>query len=80
MTRVSPINTLAGCKLNSKNPKQLPTRHAPIITISLTPNIIPTTVKNANIIVVTVVDNPSIPSVKLTAFVVPSKTKIANGI
>ena len=71
---------MAGCKLNNKNPKQAPTRVAPTKTISFTPKIIPTVVKNANIIVVTVVASPSIPSVKFTAFVVPSKTNIANGI
>ena len=44
------------------------------------PNITPITVKAVIIIVVTLVANPSIPSVKFTAFVVPNNTNIANGI
>ena len=74
------MNTFAGCKLNSKNAKHIPIKLTPIITISLTPKIIPITVKHVNIIVVTDVLNPSIPSVKLIAFVVPSITNMVNGM
>ena len=43
-------------------------------------NIVAITVKHVIIIVLTLDDNPSIPSVKFIAFVVASITKIANGI
>ena len=43
------------------------------------PKSIDITVKQVNIIAVTLVDSPSIPSVKLTAFVVASITNTANG-
>ena len=52
----------------------------PNIVTSFIPNIIDITVKQVIIIVVTLVESPSIPSVKLTAFVVASITKIANGM
>ena len=42
-------------------------------------NIIDMTVKNVIIIAVTLVANPSIPSVKFIAFVIASITNIANG-
>ena len=77
---VSPINTLAGWRLNIKNPKQAPIKIVPANVTSLIPNIILIDTRQVKIIVVTLVDNPSIPSVKLTAFVVPNKTNIANGI
>ena len=67
-------------KLNIKNPKQAPTIILPNTTISFTSNIIAITVKHVVIIAATLALNPSIPSVKLTAFVVASITKIANGI
>lgn len=77
---VSPINTFAGCKLNIKKPKHAPINIVPNIVISFTPNIIPITVRHVIIIVVTLVESPSIPSVKLTAFVVANITTTANGI
>ena len=77
---VSPINTFAGCKLNNKNPKQVPIKTQPIKVTSVTPKIILITVSAVIIIVVTLVAKPSIPSVKFTALVVPSITTIANGI
>ena len=77
---VSPINIFAGCKLNNKNAKHIPIKLAPNTTISFTPVTIPITVKQVNIIVVTDVLNPSIPSVKFIALVVASITTIENGI
>ncbi len=77
---VSPIITFAGCKLNTKNARQLPIKILPNIVISFIPKIIPMTVKQVRIMVVTLVDSPSIPSVKLTAFVVARSTTTANGI
>ena len=77
---VSPIKILAGCKLNIKNPNTAPITTLPKITTSEVPFIIAIAVKHAIIIHDTDDDNPSIPSVKLIAFVVASITKIANGI
>ena len=77
---VSPIITFAGCKLKTKNAKQLPIKILPKIVISFIPKIIPITVKQVRIMVVTLVDKPSIPSVKLTALVVARSTTTANGI
>ena len=77
---VSPINAFAGYMLNIKNANTAPIVIAPNITISFTPNIVAIIVKHVIIIADTVDDNPSIPSVKFTAFVVPSITNIANGI
>ena len=74
------MKTFAGCKLNSKNAKQIPIKLAPNTTISFTSIIIPITVNHARIIVVTEVLSPSIPSVKLIAFVVASITNIVKGI
>lgn len=76
---VSPINTLAVFKLNIKNPKHAPTIILPNTIISLISNIIAITVKHVVIIADILVLSPSIPSVKLTAFVVPSITNITNG-
>ena len=76
---VSPINTFAGCMLNNKNPKTTPITIVPNITTSFTSKIIPITVKQVIIIVETVGHNPSTPSVRFIAFVVPSITNIANG-
>ena len=67
-------------RLNIKKPKHAPTIMLPNTTISLTSKIIAITVKQVVIIAETLVLSPSIPSVKFTAFVVPSITKIANGI
>ena len=67
-------------KLNNKNPKHAPIKMLPNIVTYFIPNIIDITVKQVIIIVVTLVESPSIPSVKLTAFVVASITKIANGM
>ena len=77
---VSPINTLAGCRLNIKNPNTAPTTTLPKIPISSIPNNIPIIVKHVIIIAETLEDNPSIPSVKFIAFVVAKITIIANGI
>ena len=66
--------------MNIKNPKHAPINIVPNIVISFTPNIIPITVRHVIIIVVTLVESPSIPSVKLTAFVVANITTTANGI
>ena len=77
---VSPINTCAVFKLNIKNPKHAPIIMLPNTTISFTSKMIATTVRHVVIIAAILVLNPSIPSVKLTAFVVASITKIANGI
>ena len=77
---VSPIITLAVCKLNTKNPKHAPTTTPPNTVISFMSSIIATTVKNVIIIAQTLLASPSTPSVKFTAFVVPSITNIANGI
>ena len=66
--------------VNIKNAKLHPHTIVPKIITSLILNITPITVKQAIIIVVTLVANPSIPSVKLTAFVVASITIIAKGI
>ena len=74
---MSPINTCAGCKLNNKNPSADPITIQPKIVVSFTFHIIDITVNAVKIIVVTLVDNPSIPSVKLTAFVVDKITATA---
>lgn len=66
--------------MNNKNAKHIPIKLAPNTTISFTPVTIPITVKQVNIIVVTDVLNPSIPSVKFIALVVASITTIENGI
>ena len=52
---VSPIITFAGCKLNTKNARQLPIKILPNIVISFIPKIIPMTVKQVRIMVVTLV-------------------------
>ena len=77
---VSPIITLDGYKLNNKNPKHAPDSALPNKVTSLQSKIIAITVRQVKIIVVTLLDKPSIPSVKLIAFVVASITKIANGM
>ena len=66
--------------MNNKNARHIPIKLAPKTTNSFTPNVTPITVKHVKIIVVTDVLNPSIPSVKLIAFVVASITNIVNGI
>ena len=66
---VSPINTLAGCKLNIKNPSTLPITILPKTDISFIPAVIPIMVKQVIIIADTLEESPSIPSVRLTAFV-----------
>ena len=76
---VSPINTFAGCKLNIKNPKTDPITILPNTETSVTPLNIPITVRHVIIIVDTLEDNPSIPSVKFIAFVVAKITHIAAG-
>lgn len=68
---VSPMNTFAGCRLNIKNPSTAPMTILPNNDISATPNKIPITVKQVIIMVHTLDESPSIPSVKLMAFVVP---------
>mgnify|MGYP000171840441 CR=1 FL=1 len=77
---VSPINTLAGCKLNTKNPKVAPITALPNIDTSGTLNVIPIITKHVIISELTLDDKPSIPSVKFIAFVVASITTIANGM
>lgn len=73
---VSPINTLAVFRLNIKNPKHDPTIILPKTITSFTSKIIAITVKHVAIIADILVLNPSIPSVKFIAFVVPSITNI----
>ena len=70
---------MAVFKLNIKNPKHAPITMLPKTTISFTSNIIATTVKHVVIIAEILVLNPSIPSVKFTAFVVPNITNITKG-
>ncbi len=77
---MSPIKIFAGCKLNIKNPRHAPQREHPIITISCTPCFAAITERHAIIIIEIEAPNPSIPSVKFTAFVAASITNIANGI
>ena len=77
---VSPINTFAGCKLNIKKPRTEPITMLPNIEISVKLYCIPIIVKQVIIIAETLDESPSIPSVKFTAFVVASITKIAKGI
>ena len=77
---VSPINTLAVFKLNIKNPKHEPTIILPNTITSLTSKIIAITVKHVAIIADILVLNPSIPSVRFIAFVVPNITNITKGI
>ena len=77
---VSPINTLAVFRLNIKNPKHDPTIILPKTITSFTSKIIAITVKHVAIIADILVLNPSIPSVKFIAFVVPSITNITKGI
>ena len=77
---VSPINTLAGYILNIKNANTAPITIAPNTTISFTPSIVAIIVKHVIIIVHTLGDKPSIPSVKFIALVAPNNTNIANGI
>lgn len=74
------MNIWAGCKLNNKNPSPAPTTIHPNIVVSFIFHIIDITVKHVNIIVVTLVASPSIPSVKFTAFVVAKITTTANGM
>ena len=74
---VSPMNTCAGYILNNKNPKLVPIIIDPNIVVSFIFHIIEIMVNVAIINVVTPVDNPSIPSVKFTAFVVPNITNRA---
>ena len=77
---VSPINTLAVFRLNIKNPKHDPTIILPKTITSFTSKIIAITVKHVAIIADILVLNPSIPSVKFIAFVVPNITNITKGI
>ena len=63
-----------------KNPRHAPTIILPNTIISFISKIIAITVKHVTIIAETLVLNPSIPSVKFTAFVVPNITNMANGI
>lgn len=58
---VSPINTFAGCMLNSKNPRHAPITIVPNITTSFISYIIPITVRHVIIIADTVGHNPSTP-------------------
>lgn len=77
---VSPINIFAGCKLNIKNPKQAPHKIDPKSEISNISYLTAITVRQAIIIIDIEAPSPSIPSVKFTAFVAASITKITNGI
>ena len=67
-------------ELNIKNPNTAPITIEPNIDTSCTPFMFAITVKQVIIIAETLEDKPSIPSVKLIAFVVPNITTIANGI
>ena len=77
---VSPINIFAGCKLNIKNPKHAPHNTQPRTVISSIPYLAAITERHAIIIIDMDAPNPSIPSVRFTAFVAASITNIANGI
>ncbi len=77
---VSPIKTFALFKLKIKNPKHAPIIILPKTITSFISSIIAITVKQVVIIAEIDVLSPSIPSVKFTAFVVPSITNITNGI
>ena len=68
---VSPINTFAGFALKYKNPKQTALTTIPKKVTLKEPTNNPTTAKVAPAIAEIPVANPSKPSVKLTAFVVP---------
>ena len=76
---VSPINTLAGYTLNSRNPRSAPTTAQVIGSIPLLVPIA-TTVKNVATSTVTLDARPSRPSVKFTPLTVPITTKNINGI
>ena len=71
---VSPINTLAGYTLYTRNPNKLPIA-AQEIGARPDPVPIATTVKNVAINAVTEEARPSRPSVKFAPFTVPSTTK-----
>lgn len=77
---MSPMNIFAGCKLNIKNPKHAPHSTHPKTVISSTPYFAAITERHAMIIIEIDAPNPSIPSVRFTAFVAASIAKIANGI
>ena len=77
---LSPEMINQAIRKNIKNARFAPQTILPSSTTSFTPSLIPIIVRVAIIIVVILVAKPSIPSVRFTAFVVPSITKIANGI
>lgn len=77
---VSPMNIFAGCRLNIKNPKHAPHSTQPNTVISSMPYLAAMTDRHAIIIIEMDAPNPSIPSVRFTAFVAASITNIANGI
>ena len=72
---VSPMNTLAGYTLNTRNPSSAPTA-AQVTGATPEPVPIATTVKNVAIRAVTDDARPSSPSVKLEPFTVPTTTNI----
>ena len=74
------MKIFAGCKLNIKNPKHAPHKLNPKTAISYFPYFIAITERQAIIIIDILLARPSIPSVKLTALVVPSITNIIKGI
>ena len=77
---VSPIKIFAGCKLNIKKPRHAPHKTEPSTAISGMLYFIAITERHAIIIIEIEAPSPSIPSVRLTAFVPASITKIANGM
>ena len=69
---VSPINVLAGLKLNGKNPTIAPPK-AVISKIAISGELLSVNIINSEIHEISVIpeDNPSKPSIKLIAFVIP---------
>mgnify|MGYP003489307284 CR=1 FL=1 len=81
MAPVSPINILAGKKLYFKNPNVLPANTRAISATNISPILktaIPAMVSSA--IVETPPANPSNPSIKFMAFVIPTIQSTVNGI
>ena len=78
---ISPINVLAGLKLNGKNPAKAPTK-AVIIIIAINGDPFNAKIINKQIheIIEIPDDNPSNPSIKFIALVIPTIQNIVNVI
>lgn len=76
---VSPINVLAGAKLNGKNPTKEPAR-AVINNIEIIGELLSKNIINNDTADITEIpaDKPSKPSIKLIAFVTPTIQPIVN--